>query len=212
MKNFKKLKVSLLVAALALFSFAAVNQFVYTVDTAHSRIGFTVKHLGISDFNGQFDKYETKISGAKADFSDAVFEFSADAASINTFNSNRDEHLKSEDFFNTEKFEKLTFKSTSVKVLKGNKLQIVGDFTMHGVTKSVTLDATHTNISALSKFIAKVSGYKDGAVRSKINHAKGSYDNAKAKRDAAMLVELLKPIDKNNELHVVRRLKEHFGL
>ena len=77
---------------------------------------------------------------------------------------------------------------------------------------NITLDATHTNISALSKFIAKVSGYKDGAVRSKINHAKGSYDNAKAKRDAAMLVELLKPIDKNNELHVVRRLKENFGL
>lgn len=160
MKNFKKLKVTLFVAALALFSFATVNQFVYTVDTAHSRIGFTVKHLGISDFNGQFDKYETKISGAKADFSDAVFEFSADAASINTFNSNRDEHLKSEDFFNTEKFEKLTFKSTSVKVLKGNKLQIVGDFTMHGVTKSVTLDATHVGNFENPKSKKTVSGFK----------------------------------------------------
>ncbi len=160
MKNFKKLKVSFLVAALALFSFATVNQFVYTVDAGHSRIGFTVKHLGVSDFNGQFDKYETKITGAKADFSDAVFEFSADAASINTFNNNRDEHLKSEDFFNTEKFEKLTFKSTSVKVLKGNKLQIVGDFTMHGVTKSVTLDATHVGNFENPQSKKTVSGFK----------------------------------------------------
>ena len=160
MKNFKKLKVSLLVAALALFSFAAVNQFVYNVDNAHSRIGFTITHLGISDFNGQFDKYETKITGTKADFSDAIFEFSADAASINTFNSNRDEHLRSEDFFNTEKFEKLTFKSTSVKVLKGNKLQIVGDFTMHGVTKSVTLDATHVGNFENPKSKKLASGFK----------------------------------------------------
>lgn len=78
---------------------------------------------------------------------------------------------------------------------------------------NVTLDAAHTNISALSRFIAKVSGYKDGAIRAKINQkAKGFYDNAKAKRDAAMLVDLLKSIDKKNELRVVSRLKENFGM
>lgn len=79
---------------------------------------------------------------------------------------------------------------------------------------NVTLDASQTNLSALSRFLAKVSGYKEGSVRSKINEkAKGgSYDNAKAKRDAAMLVELLKSIDKENVLRVVSRLKENFGL
>ena len=160
MKNFKKLKVSLLVAALALFSFAAVNQFVYNVDNAHSRIGFTITHLGISDFNGQFDKYETKITGTKADFSDAVFEFSADAASINTFNSNRDEHLRSEDFFNTDKFEKLNFKSTSVVAMRDNKFEIIGDLTMHGITKSVVLNATHVGNFENPKSKKMASGFK----------------------------------------------------
>ena len=156
----KKFKVTLFVAALALFSFSAVNQFVYNVDNVHSRIGFTIKHLGVSDFNGNFNKYETKITGSKADFTDAVFEFSAEAASINTANDMRDEHLRSEDFFNTAKFEKLTFKSTAVKALKGNKMQIVGDLTMHGVTKSVTLDATHVGNFENPKKKKTVSGFK----------------------------------------------------
>ena len=156
----KKFKVTLFVAAMALFSFSAVNQFVYNVDNVHSRIGFTIKHLGVSDFNGNFEKYETKIMGSKADFSDAIFEFTADAASINTANSNRDEHLRSEDFFNTDKFKELTFKSTSVKALKGNKMQIVGDLTMHGVTKSVTLDATHVGNFENPKTKKTVSGFK----------------------------------------------------
>lgn len=156
----KKFKVTLFVAALALFSFSAVKQFVYNADNVHSRIGFTIKHLGVSDFNGNFNKYETKITGSKADFTDAVFEFSADAASINTANDMRDEHLRSEDFFNTAKFEKLTFKSTAVKALKGNKMQIVGDLTMHGVTKSVTLDATHVGNFENPKTKKTVSGFK----------------------------------------------------
>ena len=76
---------------------------------------------------------------------------------------------------------------------------------------NVPLGATYTNIHALSKLIAKVSGYKASAVRTKINQGR-DYDNAKSKKDAAMLVELLKPIDKNNELLAVSRLKENFGL
>lgn len=160
MKNFKKLKVSLFVAALALFSFTAVNQFVYNVDTAHSRIGFTITHLGIADFNGQFDKYETKITGKHADFSDAVFEFSADAASINTFNSNRDEHLRSGDFFDTDKFPKLNFKSTSVVSMRDNKFEIIGDLTMHGITKSVVLKAIHVGNFENPKSKKISSGFK----------------------------------------------------
>ena len=73
---------------------------------------------------------------------------------------------------------------------------------------NVSLDPSHTNISALSKLIAKVSGYKEGSVRTKINQ-KRDYDNAKAKKDAEMLLELLKPIDKEKELLVVSRLKEN---
>lgn len=139
----KTIKITLMLAVVALFSFTVVEQFSYTVDSAHSRLGFTIKHMGISDFNGNFGKFETKITTSKEDFSDAVVELSADVNTINTGNEMRDGHLKSADFFETEKFPTLTFKSTSFKLVKGKNYKIEGELTMHGVTKKVTLDAIH---------------------------------------------------------------------
>ena len=160
MKNFKNFKVALFVSALALFSFSAVNEFVYKQDDAHSRIGFTITHLGIADIHGQFDDFETNITGSKVDFSDAVFEFSAKAKTINTHNKMRDEHLSSGDFFNVKEFDAVTFKSTSVKVLKGNKFQVMGDLTMHGVTKPVTLDAQYNGSFENPKSKKVSAGFK----------------------------------------------------
>lgn len=139
----KTIKITLMLAVVALFSFTVVEQFSYTVDNAHSRLGFTIKHMGISDFNGNFGKFETKITTSKADFSDAVVELSADVNTINTGNEMRDGHLKSADFFETEKFPTLTFKSTSFKLVKGKNYKIEGELTLHGVTKKVTLNAVH---------------------------------------------------------------------
>jgi polyisoprenoid-binding protein YceI len=139
----KTIKITLMLAVVALFSFTVVEQFSYTVDNAHSRLGFTIKHMGISDFNGNFGKFETKITTSKEDFSDAVVELSADVNTINTGNEMRDGHLKSADFFETEKFPTLTFKSTSFKLVKGKNYKIEGELTMHGVSKKVTLDAIH---------------------------------------------------------------------
>ncbi len=139
----KTIKITLMLAVVALFSFTVVEQFSYTVDNAHSRLGFTIKHMGISDFNGNFGKFETKITTSKADFSDAVVELSADVNTINTGNEMRDGHLKGADFFETEKFPTLTFKSTAFKLVKGKNYKIEGDLTMHGVTKKVTLNAVH---------------------------------------------------------------------
>ena len=137
----KLFKATLFVAAAALFSFATADLFTYNVDGAHSRLGFTIKHMGVSDFNGQFDKFETKFTATKADFSDAKVEFTADAASINTYIDKRDEHLRSEDFLNTAKYPEITFKSTSFKKAKGNNYDLEGDFTFHGVTKKIKLNA-----------------------------------------------------------------------
>ena len=139
----KTIKITLILAVVALFSFTVVEQFSYTVDNAHSRLGFTIKHMGISDFNGNFGKFDTKITTSKADFSDAVVELSADVNTINTGNEMRDGHLKSADFFETEKFPTLTFKSNSFKLVKGKNYKIEGDLTLHGITKKVTLDALH---------------------------------------------------------------------
>ena len=156
----KTIKITLVLAVVALFSFTVVEQFNYTVDAAHSRLGFTIKHMGISDFNGNFGKFETKITTSKSDFSDAVVELSADVNTINTGNEMRDGHLKGADFFETEKFPTLTFKSTSFKFIKGKNYKIEGDLTLHGVTKKVTLNAVHYGNVENPQSKKTVAGFK----------------------------------------------------
>lgn len=106
----------------------------------HSKLTFSVTHLGISDIAGLFKTFDVSVTTNKVDFSDAVFELSADVASINTEVGMRDDHLRSADFFEVEKFAKMTFKSTSIKKVSKDKYKLTGDLTLHGVTKPVTMD------------------------------------------------------------------------
>ncbi len=129
--------------ALLLFAFRAVDSTTWTVDKGHSRLGFSITHLGVNEIQGDFKKFECAITTSKEDFSDALVEASAEISSINSGNEKRDEHLKSADFFDAAKFMTLTFKSKSVKVMGDNKLKISGDLTLHGVTKPVDLDASY---------------------------------------------------------------------
>lgn len=156
----KTLKVTLIAAVAALFSFTVIQQYTYTVDTAHSRLGFAVTHMGIADFNGSFNNFESKITGTKADFSDAVVELTADVNSIYTGNEMRDNHLKTADFFDTEKYPKLTFKSTSFTKVKGNQYKIAGDLTLHGVIKKVELNATHSGSAVHPQSKQTIDGFK----------------------------------------------------
>jgi len=135
-------KISIVASALLLTASASFAQSTWSVDKAHSRLGYGVTHLGISESEGNFKSYEAKITATKADFSDAVIEVTADVNSINTDNEMRDKHVKSPDFFDAEKFGTLTFKSTSIKKASGKTFKVTGDLTMHGVTKPVTLDLT----------------------------------------------------------------------
>lgn len=114
----------------------------WTVDKVHAKLGFSITHLMISDVEGSFKSYEATITSAKDDFSDAVFEISADIPAITTDNENRDKDLQGERFFDAAKFPKLTFKSTSFTKVEGNKYKLVGDLTMKGVTKPVELQVT----------------------------------------------------------------------
>lgn len=141
----KKVVLSLF-AAFALFSFTALELANWSMDGAHSRLGFTIQHMGITDIHGQFSNFDVKISTPNDDFAGATIEMTAQVNSINTGIEMRDNHLKTADFFDAEKFPTLTFKSTSVKKAKGNKYEIVGDFTMHGITKSVVLTAVNTGV------------------------------------------------------------------
>lgn len=127
----------------------------WVIDSAHTEIGFKIKHLVISTVRGMFKTYEGSITTADDTFNDATIEFSADVASITTHNEMRDGHLLSADFFDVEKFPKLTFKSTSVK-RDGDNLNIIGDLTIKDMTKSVELTATvhGTTVGADGKPVA----------------------------------------------------------
>lgn len=109
-------------------------------DKMHSKLKFSVVHHLLSDVDGLFKNFEVTITAAKSDFSDAVFELSADASSINTEVEMRDNDLKSSSFFDVATYPKITFKSTSIKPDGQNKYKLTGNLTMHGVTKPVTMD------------------------------------------------------------------------
>ncbi|MXN89902.1 hypothetical protein GR160_01570 [Flavobacterium sp. Sd200] len=112
----------------------------WVLDPTHSEATFKVKHLMFTNVSGNFTKFEGAVTSDDENFENASFEFSADADSINTNNSDRDGHLKSADFFDVEQFPKLTFTSTSFTKKGGDDYVLTGDFTLHGVTKQVTLD------------------------------------------------------------------------
>ena len=153
-------KLILIVTAFITFSFALINQGTWNLDAAHSRLGFTAVHMGISDANGAFDKVTCTVTTANdQDFSNATFDLVADASSINTGLEARDNHLKSEDFFAVSQFPNIQFKSTSCTKLKGKKYLIKGNLSMHGVTKEVSLTATH-NGNAKNRAGLDVAGFK----------------------------------------------------
>jgi polyisoprenoid-binding protein YceI len=136
----------------------------WTIDTAHSEIGFKVKHLVVSTASGKFTSFEGTVEASKDDFSDAKVKFSADIDSIHTGHEQRDGHLKSPDFFDAASFPKMTFVSTSVEKT-GDDFKITGDLTIKGVTKSIVVNAEFGGIEK-SLYGQIVAGFE---VTAKIN-------------------------------------------
>lgn len=141
MKQFKLLSLALCLL-LALTSAATAAE--YEIDGAHTQITFKVRHLGISWVPGSFSKLEGKFSFDKNNIAAAKVEAKIDVASISTLNQKRDDHLRGADFFNAEKYPTITFVSKEVKPAAGDSFKVIGDLTMHGVTKTVELDAEFT--------------------------------------------------------------------
>jgi len=135
----------LLILTIALLGISAVvaNTPEWKVDKVHSNVMFTVSHLVISEVTGRFGDFNVKLMSSNEDFSDAGVEAVIQVNSINTDNEQRDGHLKSDDFFNAEKFPTMSFKAKSFKKVGERSYKITGDLTIRDVTKTVTFDATH---------------------------------------------------------------------
>lgn len=115
----------------------------WAIDPTHSEVGFKVKHLVISTVTGSFQEFDGYIESKTDDFEGASIFFEADVNSITTGNADRDNHLKSEDFFKADEFPKLTFKSDSFDKKSDNKYELSGDLTIRGNTRPATLEAIH---------------------------------------------------------------------
>lgn len=133
-------KITLILSAFFVLTAFTVAVSTWQNDDAHSQLGFTVTHLGIADVSGTFNDFDVTIQSSKPDFSDARVELSAKTASIDTRVEARNNHLKSADFFDIEKYPVLSFKSTSLKKVGKNIFKLTGDLNLHGITKEVTLD------------------------------------------------------------------------
>ena len=115
----------------------------YKIDAAHSEITFKVKHLMITNVTGNFTSFDATLESDASDFSDAKITFSADVNSVTTNNEQRDGHLKSDDFFAAATYPTLTFTSTSFTKKSDDQYSLVGDLTIKGNTKSVTLHVNY---------------------------------------------------------------------
>jgi len=151
----------------------------WAVDPMHSEVQFKIKHLVISTVTGNFKSIDGSVESDGDDFSDAVVDFSLDVNSIDTNQADRDTHLKSADFFDAEKYPKITFQSSSLKSVGGDEYKLTGDLTIKEVTKPVTLDVEfggtatdfYGNVKAGFEVSGKISRKEFGLVWNGITEA-----------------------------------------
>jgi polyisoprenoid-binding protein YceI len=117
---------------------AAESADVYTIDKGHSEVSFQVRHL-VTNVRGRFNDFEGTVNLDPANLEQSSVDFKIKAASIDTAVPDRDQHLRGADFFEVEKYPEITFKSKSVKAAGKDRYDVTGTFTMHGVSREITL-------------------------------------------------------------------------
>jgi len=132
-------KILLLTALAAVLTAGAAQAATYTIDPAHSSVSFKVRHMMVSKVKGFFEEFQGTIEFDETNMKDARVEAEIQTASVNTNDEDRDEHLRNEDFFEVSTYPTMTFQSTGVKK-DGDDWLLMGDLTLHGVTKPVTLE------------------------------------------------------------------------
>lgn len=119
---------------------------VWAIDPSHSEIGFKVKHMMFTNVSGKFNTFEAEITNQDDKFETSAISFTADVKSIDTASGDRDNHLRSADFFDVEKFPSLKFVSTGMQKLSETEYKVTGDFTIKDITKPITLDAEYSGL------------------------------------------------------------------
>lgn len=161
-------------SALLMMGAPMFAQSIWKIDPAHSKVSFSTVHNTISDVGGLFNVFESTATASKEDFSDGVFDLTIDVASINTEIEMRDNHLRSADFFEVEKFPKMTFKSTSVeKTKEKNHYKLKGDLIMHGVTKTVTFDLWYRGTITDAQSGNEIAGFQISGIVNRLDFGVG---------------------------------------
>ncbi|MEO1257147.1 MAG: YceI family protein [Bacteroidota bacterium] len=137
----------------------------WAIDPTHSEIHFKVKHMMVSTVTGSFNQFEGNVESESDDFQNAKISFSAEVASISTNNSQRDEHLKSDDFFNAAEYPQLTFESTTFGKKADGDYELTGNLTIRDNTRPVTLNVEY-NGSAVDPYGQTKAGFE---INGKIN-------------------------------------------
>jgi polyisoprenoid-binding protein YceI len=117
-----------------------MNTLNWNLDPSHSEVNFKVKHMMITNVNGKFNSFDVKASSSNDSFENPQIEFSANTSSVDTGSEQRDQHLKSADFFDSEKFPQLHFKSTGFKKTGANSYLLEGNMTIKDVMKPISLN------------------------------------------------------------------------
>ena len=131
----------------------------WVFDFSHSRIGFSVRHFGITETEGVFKIFDGNILTEKADFSDLAIDLTIEANSLDTYDAQRDTHLKSADFFETEKFPLITFRSSSLTVVQEGQYKMFGDLTIKNVLHQCSFDLEFTGIVPRDPFGNTKAGF-----------------------------------------------------
>jgi polyisoprenoid-binding protein YceI len=154
----------------------------WQIDPGHSTVGFTVRHMTISSVRGQFDKFTGTITAKGNDPASVSIDVTIDTTSIDTRSSDRDADLKSANFLDVAKYPTMTFKSKKIEAAGPGKYNVVGDLTLHGVTKEVTLEVEPTapitdpwgNTRAGASATTKISRKDFGLTWNKVIEAGGA--------------------------------------
>ena len=132
-------KVMTAVAALVITA-STFAQSTWTLDKSHANLNFSISHMSISEVDGSFRDFDSKFTASKEDLTDAKIDATIQVSSINTNNEGRDKHLQAPDYFDAAKYPTISFKGQTFQKVKDKDYVLIGELTMHGVTKVVSLD------------------------------------------------------------------------